>query len=68
MDAIDDEDIRLQRASAGLLSDLHSSLGKILWKSTPVSAGRRQVHGLVRQRDLDRLLSFVQPLFQCLVG
>ncbi|OJD35564.1 beta-tubulin cofactor d [Diplodia corticola] len=61
MDAIDDEDIRLQRASAGLLSDLRSSLGKILWKSTPASAGHRRIHRLVRQRDLDRLLSFVEP-------
>lgn len=59
MDAVDDEDIRLQRASAGLLSDLRSSLEKILWKPTPGSQGQRRVHRLVRQQDLYRLLSFV---------
>ncbi|KAL1628757.1 hypothetical protein SLS54_001445 [Diplodia seriata] len=61
MDANDDEDIRLQRASVGLLSDLRSSLEKVTWKTTPVPTGRRRVHRVVRQRDLDRLLSFIEP-------
>ncbi|KAH7063445.1 tubulin folding cofactor D C terminal-domain-containing protein [Macrophomina phaseolina] len=61
MDAADDEDIRLQRASAGLLSDLRLSLDKVLWKSASAFQGQRRVHRLVRQSDLNRLLSFIEP-------
>ncbi|KAF2083171.1 hypothetical protein K490DRAFT_52336 [Saccharata proteae CBS 121410] len=58
-EALDDEDIRLQRASAGLVADLQSSLGRILWKSS--STGNRQLHRGARPRDLDRVISLVEP-------
>ncbi|KAK8212148.1 tubulin folding cofactor D C terminal-domain-containing protein [Phyllosticta capitalensis] len=59
MDPIDDEDIKLQRASAGLLSDLQSSLGTLLWKTD--QTGNRRVHRAVRQLELNRITSLIEP-------
>ncbi|GME45867.1 Armadillo-like helical [Neofusicoccum parvum] len=68
MDAIgtDDEDIRLQRASAGLLSGLRVSLDKALWKPSPASTEKRKVHRLIEpfQEEpqlLDTQLKYVVP-------
>ena len=58
MDSVEDEDVRLQRASAGLLSTLRTSLDKVLWK-TSKNTGQRQLHRGVRQNDLNRLISLV---------
>lgn len=54
----DDDDLKLAKASAGLLSDLERDLPKILWqaKSRP---GRKHAHTQVKSRDLDRIISYV---------
>ncbi|KAK8161036.1 tubulin folding cofactor D C terminal-domain-containing protein [Phyllosticta citrichinensis] len=59
MDPIDDEDIKLQRASVGLLSDLQASLETLLWKTD--RTGNRRVHRAVRQLELHRLTSVIEP-------
>ncbi|KAK7510960.1 tubulin folding cofactor D C terminal-domain-containing protein [Phyllosticta citriasiana] len=59
MDPIDDEDIKLQRAAPGLLSDLQTSLTTLLWKTD--RAGNRRVHRAVRQLELHRIASLIEP-------
>ncbi|KAK7538299.1 tubulin folding cofactor D C terminal-domain-containing protein [Phyllosticta citribraziliensis] len=59
MDPIDDEDVKLQRASVGLLSDLQTSLETLLWKTD--RSGNRRVHRAVRQLELHRLTSLIEP-------
>jgi len=49
-----DDDLKLMRASAGLLSDLHVAIQKLLWKR-----GDKRVHHLVRLRDLDHVIQLV---------
>lgn len=49
-----DDDLQLMRASAGLLSDLHVAIEKLLWKQ-----GDKRVHHLVRSRDLDHVIQLV---------
>ncbi|OCK83592.1 hypothetical protein K432DRAFT_440727 [Lepidopterella palustris CBS 459.81] len=60
MNAADDEDIKLQRASTSLLSDLQALLNKALWKK-PDSSGRILIHRRVREKDLDRIFTLVEP-------
>jgi hypothetical protein len=52
-----DDDLRLMRASAGLLSDLQIALSKLLWKREA-----KGVHQLVRTRDLDHVVQLVYLL------
>lgn len=54
----DDDDLKLAKASAGLLSDLERDLPKILWKAK-FQHGRKQAHTQVKSRDLDRIISYV---------
>jgi len=57
----EDDDVKLARASAGLLADLESCLPKVLWKPTPTrtNAKRGRVHSHVRCKDLDYLINLV---------
>jgi hypothetical protein len=56
----DDEDVKLARASAGLLADLELSLPKILWKKPAENqTAHGRVHSRVRQKDLDYIINLV---------
>jgi len=56
----EDEDVKLARASAGLLADLESCLQKVLWKKpTQNNITHGRVHSRVRQKDLDYLINLV---------
>ena len=58
----EDEDVKLARASAGLLSDLESCLQKVLWKkSAQNTTTHGRVHSRVRQKDLDYIINLVCP-------
>jgi hypothetical protein len=54
----DDDDLKLAKASAGLLSDLERDLPRILWKTKP-SSGHKRAHTQVKSRDLDRIINYV---------
>jgi tubulin-specific chaperone D len=63
MEGPDEEgDLKLVKASAGLLLDLEAALPKLLWKRKTSSEGKR-VHSQVKQRDLDYVIRLV-ILFQ----
>lgn len=55
----DEDDVKLARASAGLLADLEASLPKLLWKASPTPSAKRRVHSCLRRRDLDYVLDLV---------
>lgn len=57
----EEDDVRLAKASAGLLSDLELHLPKLLWKS-PKSGNdsHRRVHSRVRRKDLDYIINLVR--------
>jgi hypothetical protein len=55
----EDDDIKLAKASAGLLADLESCLPKVLWKPSRTKAERGRVHSNVRRKDLDYIISIV---------
>nr|OQO24217.1 hypothetical protein B0A51_07608 [Rachicladosporium sp. CCFEE 5018] len=57
----EDDDIRLVRASATLLSDLESSLLKVLWKKSITGRSHGAVHSRVRSKDLAYIISLVEP-------
>ncbi|GAB7330998.1 hypothetical protein MBLNU13_g02503t1 [Cladosporium sp. NU13] len=59
----EDEDVKLARASAGLLSDLESCLQKVLWKKLAQNdtAAHGRVHSRVRQKDLDYIINLIEP-------
>lgn len=59
MDAADDDDIRLQKASGGLISELGVLLDVILWRRLDPASKSRKVHSRVRKRDLDRAITLV---------
>ncbi|KAF2204679.1 hypothetical protein GQ43DRAFT_364104 [Delitschia confertaspora ATCC 74209] len=56
MNAVEDDDIKLQRASSSLLSDLHTLLNRVLRKPK-----NGQVHRRVKESDLDRIFTLVEP-------
>ncbi len=67
MDAAEDKDIRLQRASEDLLSEFQGRLPTFLWRVPP--AKQRQAVPIlhrprrtVRQADTDRLIKLVRRL------
>lgn len=56
----EDEDVKLARASAGLLADLELCLQKVLWKKpAPNHTTHGRVHSRVRQKDFDYLINLV---------
>jgi tubulin-specific chaperone D len=58
MNAADDDDLKLQRASATLLSDLERQLPKLLWKREHQN-GLAAVHTGVRETDISRIFTLV---------
>lgn len=62
---MEEDDLKLLRASVGLLTDLQYLLHRILWK-TSKDTGTSVVHRLVRERDLDRAISKVNLQIHCL--
>ncbi|KUJ17224.1 uncharacterized protein LY89DRAFT_669630 [Mollisia scopiformis] len=60
MDAAeDDQDVKLQRASADLLADFQSSITPFLWKTR--KSGKTQIRDQVRSRDTERLVNLLEP-------
>lgn len=59
MDAPEDDDILLQKASATLIADLISLLDIILWKPPNKAERKRHVHRVVRRRDLEKAVALV---------
>lgn len=55
----EEDDVKLAKASAGLLADLESCLPKVLWKPSRIEADRGRVHSRVRQKDLDYIINLV---------
>ena len=62
---MEEDDLKLLRASVGLLTDLQVLLNRLLWK-TSEDTGTRLVHRLVREKDLDRAISKVILRIHCL--
>ena len=58
--AEDDEDLKLFKASATLLSDLEACLPQLLWRRAKSPSSRGRVHTQVKQRDLDHVLKLVR--------
>ncbi|PGH00269.1 hypothetical protein GX51_05872 [Blastomyces parvus] len=65
MDAPQDRDIKLQRASSDLIQETRSKLLPLLWKSRPNGNGnasnRRQVHRLAQTRKALKLIDLLEP-------
>jgi len=61
MEATEDDDLELLRASVGLVDGVNSLLQKLLWK-TPRETKQIKIHRLVKERDLDRLILKVNIL------
>jgi len=64
MEDAEDEDIRLQRASAASISYLRTLIPNLLWKPSRRDNRQRQVHRKARERDLDRIIKLVHAQFQ----
>lgn len=56
----DEDDLKLVRASAGLLSDLENALPKLLWKRPKTNTRRGPVHKQVQRRDLQFVVNLVR--------
>ncbi|RFU24945.1 hypothetical protein B7463_g11392, partial [Scytalidium lignicola] len=60
MDAAEEEqDVKLQRASADLIADFQNSLQPFLWKTT--ADGKLHIRRRVRSRETDRLVALLEP-------
>ncbi|KAF2217171.1 hypothetical protein CERZMDRAFT_32058 [Cercospora zeae-maydis SCOH1-5] len=59
--AEDDDDLKLIKASAGLLADLEADLPKVLWHKHKTTSDRRRAHRYVKRRDLNRLVQLIEP-------
>ena len=57
--ADDEDDVKLVKASATLLSDLEDALPKLLWKRKRKDGDVIRVHTQVKQRDLDYVIRLV---------
>ncbi|EGP84313.1 uncharacterized protein MYCGRDRAFT_110699 [Zymoseptoria tritici IPO323] len=57
----EDDDLKLAKASAGLLNDLERDLPRVLWKASKPGSGTRKAHTRVRKRDLQRITSYIEP-------
>lgn len=58
MDAVTDQDLRLQRNSADLLADLETSVSRCLWEPGSEHKARQ----VIDRRQLDRLVGLVADL------
>jgi len=60
MEAEDDEELQLVRASGALLTDLELNLPKLLWKPSKTGASdEKRVHRYVRDDDLSFVVQMV---------
>ncbi|KAM0716870.1 hypothetical protein Q7P37_006722 [Cladosporium fusiforme] len=58
----EEDDVRLAKASAGLLTDLELHLPKLLWKSSRRDNNSHDsVHSRVRRKDLDYIINLIEP-------
>ncbi|EMC91636.1 hypothetical protein BAUCODRAFT_116501 [Baudoinia panamericana UAMH 10762] len=57
----EEDDVKLIKASASLLSDLESALPLLLWRPAATAAGKQRVHTRVKQRDLDYVIKLIEP-------
>ena len=55
----DEDDLKLVKASASLLSDLEAAIPKLLRKPPKNGSSQGQVHTQVRRRDLDYVIKLV---------
>ncbi|KAF2873394.1 tubulin folding cofactor D C terminal-domain-containing protein [Massariosphaeria phaeospora] len=60
MDATEDADLKLQRASNSLLFDLEHSLSRVL-RTRKHDSSAREVHHWVRETDMHRVCSLLEP-------
>lgn len=62
MDAPEDADLQVQRASPDLIADLHASLEPFLWRTEPsaiTNVKQRRIRRRVRARETDRIVALV---------
>lgn len=55
----DEDDLKLVKASAGLLFDLEAALPKLLWKAKKNDTNLQRVHTRVKRRDLNYVINLV---------
>jgi hypothetical protein len=60
----DEDDLKLAKQSAGLLSDLEAALPRVLWKASKNSGNVPRVHTQVKRRDLDYVIRLVRLQFE----
>ena len=56
----DEDELKLAKQSAGLLSDLEAALPKLFWKASKISSNVPRVHTQVKRRDLDYVIRLVR--------
>ncbi|OAX78461.1 hypothetical protein ACJ72_07230 [Emergomyces africanus] len=64
MDAPQDRDIKLQRASTDLIQEVRSKLAPLLWKSSPINNNNTndcQPHRLAQERQTLKLINLLEP-------
>lgn len=61
--AEDEDDVKLAKASAGLLASLEEHIPKLLYKSPPSESRNKRVHTRVKKRDLDNVVNIVRCSF-----
>ncbi|EME40851.1 hypothetical protein DOTSEDRAFT_55945 [Dothistroma septosporum NZE10] len=59
--ADDDDDLKLAKASLGLLNSLERDVPKLLYKSSPIDSRIKRVHKRVKRRDLDHVVNLIEP-------
>lgn len=56
----EDDDLKLVKASAVLLSDLETAIPKLLWKPSKNGLNHGRVHSRVKKQDLDFIIKLVR--------
>jgi len=57
----EDDDLKLVKASAGLLTDLENAVPKLLWRPASNGSRRQRVHTQVKREDLEHVLRLIEP-------
>jgi hypothetical protein len=65
MASAEDDDVWLLRASAGMVDAVNSLLSRLLWKKRSRDTSQAEVHRVVKERELDRLILLVRPPNEC---
>ena len=60
----DEDDLKLAKQSAGLLSDLEAALPRVLWKASKNGSNIPRVHTQVKRRDLNYVIRLVRLQFE----